>query len=790
MELVKPPDAYNTSENNRQENRGLVQMGNRTSIFSLTQEFKPQGPSSVMIKILDSTTLLISMIFVTFYTLFSDDIRISSFPMTADSVFFGLSCCALAFFGIEMILCFIFKPEYRWSFYFWLDLIATISIIPDIGWFWDPIVGLKSGSGSQISNAGQSSRAGTKSTRAIRVVRLIRLMRIAKLYKHAKNAMRSNSIDKVYENDELSVPRESRVGKKLSDIITKRVIILVMVILILNPLFDLNFYTTPLTSWDYGFTAIHDYSAVGNSTDLVYFYQSVYAQDSRPLIYLDFLSGYSWSSPTTSYLDLRPIEMYYSQTNNSVAIHDVREDTRLDAKLSMCKTIFVCIILITAAVIFVKDVNDFAIIPIEKMIIKVKKIAANPMRIAEEKSKDIYDFIEEVSRTRWNRCCKPKSAPSTEYETAILENTIVKIGVLLALGFGEAGAAIISSNVKSGGDLDPLVKGNKIAAIFGFCDIRNFTDATEELQEGVMVFVNEMARIVHSTVDHFCGAANKNIGDAFLLVWKFRSEEVESFSDPVVFKEGSIQQKYLGDLALASFLKVMVKINKDPSVLKYRSNAKLVKRMPGYQVKLGLGLHLGWAIEGGIGSHFKIDASYLSHHVNMASNLEALTKNYGIPLLLTDRLYDILSEVGKKFCRHVDTISLKGGRDVYRLYTSDVDFSGVVPGKPKDNSKERMRNKRNPMKFRLESGALESSEVLKESKEIELIKKSFTEEFFTTYENGMEKYVSGHWKEAKDLFSKTMKLRSEDGPSKALINFMQEYNFVAPSDWAGIRKLH
>ena len=790
MEMVKPPDAYNTSENNRQENRGMNHMGVRTSIFSITQEFKPHGFPSKMVKILDSTTVLIAMIIVTFYTLFSDDIRISSFPMSTDSVFFGLSSCALAFFGIEMILCFIFKPEYRWSFYFWLDLIATISIIPDIGWIWDTIVGLKSASGNQIANAGQSSRAGTRSTRAIRVVRLVRLMRIAKLYKHAKRAVKSNSVDNVYDNDEMSVPRESRVGKKLSDIITKRVIILVMVILILNPLFDLAFYITPLTSWDYGITAIHDYSAVGNSTDLVEFYQNVYIQDSRPLIYLNFSSGYHWSSTQTSVFNLRSIEMYYSQTIDSIAIFDIREDTQLDAKLSMCKTIFVCIVLVTAAVIFVKDVNDFAIIPIEKMIIKVKAIAANPMKIAEEKFKDIYDFIEEESKTRWNRCCKPKAAPSTEYETAVLENTIVKIGVLLALGFGEAGATIISSNVKSGGDLDPLVKGNKIAAIFGFCDIRNFTDATEELQEGVMVFVNEMARIVHSTVDHYCGAANKNIGDAFLLVWKFRSEEVESFSDPVVFKEGSIQQKYLGDLALASFLKVMVKINKDPSVLKYRSNAKLVKRMPGYQVKLGLGLHLGWAIEGGIGSHFKIDASYLSHHVNMASNLEALTKNYGIPLLLTDRLYDVLSAVGKKFCRHIDTISLKGGRDVYRLYTSDVDFSGVLPGKPKDNSKERMRNKRNPLKFRLESGAVESWEILEESKEIELIKKSFTEEFFTTYEFGMDKYVSGNWKEAKELFSKAMKLRYEDGPSKALINFMQESNFKAPSDWAGIRKLY
>lgn len=61
-------------------------------------------------------------------------------------------------------------------------------------------------------------------------------------------------------------------------------------------------------------------------------------------------------------------------------------------------------------------------------------------------------------------------------------------------------------------------------AIFGFCDIRQFTDATEVLQEGVMEFVNSIAQIVHMEVHLLGGSANKNIGDAFLLVWKFPEE--------------------------------------------------------------------------------------------------------------------------------------------------------------------------------------------------------------------------------------------------------------------------
>ena len=57
-----------------------------------------------------------------------------------------------------------------------------------------------------------------------------------------------------------------------------------------------------------------------------------------------------------------------------------------------------------------------------------------------------------------------------------------------------------------------------VFAVFGFCDIRQFTDATEVLQEDVMEFVNSISKIVHMEVSLHGGFPNKNIGDAFLLV--------------------------------------------------------------------------------------------------------------------------------------------------------------------------------------------------------------------------------------------------------------------------------
>jgi len=78
----------------------------------------------------------------------------------------------------------------------------------------------------------------------------------------------------------------------------------------------------------------------------------------------------------------------------------------------------------------------------------------------------------------------------------------------------------------AGGEVNPMLPGKRTIGIFGFCDIRNFTDATEILQEDVMLYVNEIAEITHSIIDYFGGAANKNIGDAFLLVWKYNNNMV------------------------------------------------------------------------------------------------------------------------------------------------------------------------------------------------------------------------------------------------------------------------
>lgn len=84
-----------------------------------------------------------------------------------------------------------------------------------------------------------------------------------------------------------------------------------------------------------------------------------------------------------------------------------------------------------------------------------------------------------------------------------------------------------------------------------------------------MVFVNSIAYIVHSVVDKHKGAANKNIGDAFLLVWRFPNKVIEGSGQNLSLIECQATSN-IADLSLISFLKIIAKINKSRVLLKYR----------------------------------------------------------------------------------------------------------------------------------------------------------------------------------------------------------------------------
>lgn len=84
------------------------------------------------------------MFFITIYALLGDDVRLLAFTSSADNVFMWLNIITLALFSIELILSSISVNEYLGSFFFWLDLLSTLSIVTDIAPLWETILSIGS----------------------------------------------------------------------------------------------------------------------------------------------------------------------------------------------------------------------------------------------------------------------------------------------------------------------------------------------------------------------------------------------------------------------------------------------------------------------------------------------------------------------------------------------------------------------------------------------------------------------------------------------------------------------
>ena len=97
-------------------------------------------------KFLENYVVVGIMSTITIYTLFFDDIRSISLSVYDDDICYGITCFCMAAFIIEIFLASISKENYFMTFFFWLDVISTLSMIPDIGWIWDAMIGTGGGS--------------------------------------------------------------------------------------------------------------------------------------------------------------------------------------------------------------------------------------------------------------------------------------------------------------------------------------------------------------------------------------------------------------------------------------------------------------------------------------------------------------------------------------------------------------------------------------------------------------------------------------------------------------------
>lgn len=141
-----------------------------------------------MEKILENYFIVGMMSAITVYSLFFDDIKMLAFTVDSDVAVSSVTTFCFCMFCIEIFLASICKENYFMTFFFWLDVVSTLSMLTDIMWVWEAMTGGgSSGQGGNAAQLAKTSRAG-RVTRVIRVIRLIRLIRIVKLYKQAKLA--------------------------------------------------------------------------------------------------------------------------------------------------------------------------------------------------------------------------------------------------------------------------------------------------------------------------------------------------------------------------------------------------------------------------------------------------------------------------------------------------------------------------------------------------------------------------------------------------------------------------
>lgn len=200
---------------------------------------------------------------LTIYALFADDIRILLTPKNCDVVFSTIICIIIIFFLLEFLYSWIFISKYFCCFFFWLDIISLSTLFLDIHWLNDALIGgdyiistisLR----NNFSNLSTAVKMGSKAIRVLRLFKLTKLSRISKLYK-IKQKLDENFSEKKLNENINSQNSEMRVARKLSDLILRRVILLILSMIVGIIFFDPTFYLKADSSMEFGMKIFNEF---------------------------------------------------------------------------------------------------------------------------------------------------------------------------------------------------------------------------------------------------------------------------------------------------------------------------------------------------------------------------------------------------------------------------------------------------------------------------------------------------------------------------------------------------
>ena len=768
------------------------------------------------------------------YSLFSDDMRLVTTRPAADPAFYTLSVVVMAALMVDCGLRFWTQADYRWTFAFGMDLIANSTIICDVGWIWESKIDT---SGRLIQTVGQASRVASKATTFVKIVRFVRMMRIIKMYGSVDQLMHTKTVQErefriaeeqnrlmelrmrrihnstkssqnasirvstdvpnvrrdkklptykrlyqvkrvktvIISEPEKDIPNESRLSRV---IVTASVRHLFLVVLSMSLAFTfsaIEVYMDQPHSYKYGLSLLEQAQHMpffeGAWQKFIDYHTH---EDIESLVYLQV--GDSIWKGGTKVADLRPIETLYAYTDNAVVVMDVSTEVRMLAILSIFRTILFCVLLLFCMAFVAHDFNVSVLYALERMLLLVKKIARDPLLILRSQ----VPLVSEQQLKRF--CCCTSSEDYGAFELNLLENTFRKIGVLLALGLGTAGCDIISASLKSASSINPLLPGKKIFAVFCFISIHHFDKLALDLREDVLLYANNVARMVHCVSEIYQGQINKNLGDMFLLVWKFSDDDVIVASSRQSLNPFSANVRLKSTLALISAVKIQAKLAKSSSMKRFSARTII-------HLDVSIGLHVGWAFEGAIGSGLKIDATYISPHVNMTSRIESSAKIYQVYITTSEEFAYRVDESVRPLLRHIDTIVLKGTAESLKLYCFDLSLSNLEESRGVI-SKHKVEASKAKIKESLDYHYFTAAELITQSGQIAEMRTEYTPDFLEAYEQALQLYLNGEWRKARKVFKETcLRLVPMDGPTTEVLNYMAAAGYTAPATWQGFRVL-
>jgi len=428
-------------------------------------------------------------------------------------------------------------------------------------------------------------------------------------------------------------------------------------------------------------------AAVSSSTPTLYKYRTVLGADLFPNPKYD---------DTLTLRERNIVKISVSERSlvgeTSTGWFDNSKSVKRGAWVEIVATLCIILFWLTGVISFAGPVMVLAIAPVEQMVRLLSILTLDPLgyQSTEQYKEFLWDEVDLRKNTIWSK------EVLKGMETSLLKSTILRIGSLMKVGFGSAGVEIIRNNLKQGHNENMLVlnsQGTTVPCIFLFCDIRQFTDATEQLQEEVFVFTNQTAAVVHSICNSYGGAANKNVGDAFLVSWSLDADGPDE-------GEGTLKATAnQADKALLSVVKISIASTYDDFFLEPLSDAAKgrlktkLKNRPGSVLQMGIGLHAGTAVQGAIGSQRKIDATYVAESVERTEFLESSTKKYGLKLMMSGEFHRLLNPRTQGRCRKIDRILIVDGDNAHKyqkdteqqaevmdLFTFDMDVDAIQRG--------------------------------------------------------------------------------------------------------------